>query len=350
MPSSQLPDRTRPAGTDVARLAGVSQKTVSRVMNNEPYVREELRERVLRAAQQLGYRPNGAARTLTSGRTGRLGVACLGAGLYGPTSMLVAVERSARLLGYATCVAHTSPEDGHGLVGAVESLLEQGVDGIVLIEATDEGPLKLSTNVPVLTLGRFPGLVAARRIRADEHSNRSGHTATRHLIALGHRQIRHVAGPQRWWAARDRSEGWRTALVEAALPVTEPIEGDWSCASGFAAGSLLARDEAMTAVFAANDDMAIGLIRALTDAGRRVPQEVSVVAMDDLPASRYLRPALTTVARDFDAIAVDGVAALIREIAEPGTAARTVAEREPRLIVRESTAPAPGRDRRPQAD
>lgn len=217
----------RPAGTDVARLAGVSQKTVSRVMNNEPHVREEVRERVLRAARHLGYRPNGAARTLTSGRTQRLGVVSLGAGLYGPTSMLVAVERSARRLGYGTSIAHTSPEDRHGVAGAVDALLEQGVDGLILIEATDEGPLTVADDVPVLSLGRFPGLVAGRRIPADERSDRSGRLAVRHLIGLGHEQIRHVSGPLHWWAARDRLAGWQSALAEAGLDISDPLDGDW---------------------------------------------------------------------------------------------------------------------------
>lgn len=329
----------RPAGTDVARLAGVSQKTVSRVMNNEPHVREEVRDRVLRAAQQLGYRPNGAARSLLSGRTQRLGVISLGAGLFGPTSMLVAVERSARRLGYGTSIAHTSPEDEHGVAGAVDALLEQGVDGIVLIEATDEGPLTVADDVPVLSLGRFPGLVAGRRIRADERSDQAGRLATRHLITLSHEQIRHVCGPLHWWAARDRRDGWRSMLAEAGLAVVDPFEGDWSCESGYAAGQRLLADTSMTAVFVANDDMAIGLIRALHDGGRRVPEDVSVVAMDDIPASRYMSPSLTTIARDIEQIATDGVTMLIQEIDEPGGAERTVAEREPQLIVRESTIP-----------
>ncbi|NUR30665.1 MAG: LacI family DNA-binding transcriptional regulator [Catenulispora sp.] len=328
----------RPAGTDVARLAGVSQKTVSRVMNNEPHVREEVRERVLRAARQLGYRPNGAARTLISGRTRRLGVVSLGAGLYGPTSMLVAVERSARRLGYGTSIAHTSPEDRHGVAGAIDALLEQGVDGIVLIEATDEGPLTVADDVPVLSLGRFPALVAGRRIHGDERSDRSARLAVQHLIGLGHEQIRHVSGPLRWWAARDRLAGWQSALAEAGLDAHDPLDGDWSCDSGFAAGRRLLADASATAVFVANDDMAIGLIRALHDGGRRVPEDVSVIGMDDIPAAGYLRPSLTTIARDFEQIAVTGVGSLIREIDEPGSAERTVIEHRPRLLVRESTA------------
>jgi DNA-binding LacI/PurR family transcriptional regulator len=328
----------RPASTDVARLAGVSQKTVSRVMNNEPYVREEVRDRVLLAAQQLGYRPNGAARSLLSGRTRRLGVISLGTRLYGPMTMLVAIERSARRLGYSVTVAHTSEDDRHGIADAVEGLLEQGVDGIVVAEAVDEGPITVTVDVPVLTIGRFPGLVAARRIRSAEKSDRSGYVATRYLIDLGHVQIRHVAGPPRWWASRDRAEGWRSALLDAGLPVAEPIDGDWSCESGYRAGLRLAEDASMSAVFAANDDMAIGLIRALRDAGRQVPGDVSVVGMDDIPSARFLSPALTTLAQDFDAVATEGVGLLAAEIGAPGSVERTLSPVDPPLIVRESTA------------
>jgi len=331
---------SRPAATssDVARLAGVSQKTVSRVMNNEPYVREELRTRVLRAAQQLGYRPNGAARSLTSGRSRRLGVISLGARLYGPMTMLVAIERSARRLGYSVSVAHTTEDDEHSTAEAIDSLLEQGVDGIVLSEAIDEGsPVKVWLDVPILTIGRFPGLVAARRIRSAEKSDRSGYVATRHLIDLGHTEIRHVSGPGQWWASRDRADGWRSALTEAGLPVAEPVAGDWSCASGYEAGLRLAADEAMTAVFVANDDMAIGLVRALHERGRRVPDEVSVVGMDDIPAARFQQPALTTVAQDFDAVATEGVGLLVEEIVNPGSAERVLREVDPPLVVRESS-------------
>ncbi len=323
----------------MARLAGVSQKTVSRVMRGEPHVRPEVRAKVLRAAEQLRYRPNAAARSLMSGRTGRLGVVAYGAGLYGPTTLLIAVETAARRLGYATSVAHTSPDDGHSLAGLIERLLDQGVDGLVLPEDIDEGPIPVAIDVPVLTMGRFHGVTATRRIQAAERADRSGYLATRHLIDLGHTEIRHVSGPRRWWAARDRADGWRTALTGAGLPPVEPVEGDWSCESGYAAGVRLAQDAGMTAVFVANDDMAIGVIRALHEAGRRVPDEVSVVGMDDIPAARFLNPALTTIAQDFEAMATEGVELLAEEIAAPTPTGRRLHPVEFVLAVRESTAP-----------
>jgi DNA-binding LacI/PurR family transcriptional regulator len=347
VPSKQLRDlAVRPASTDVARLAGVSQKTVSRVMNNEPYVRDEVRERVLQAARQLGYRPNGAARSLTSGRSNRLGVISLGTRLYGPMTMVVAIERSARRLGYSVSIAHTSEDDEHSIADAIDGLIEQGVDGIVLSEAVDEGPIGVGVDVPVLTIGRFPGLVAGRRIRSAEKADRGGYIATRHLIELGHQEIRHVSGPEEWWASRDRAEGWRTALTEAGLPLSDPVAGDWSCESGYQAGVRLAADKDMTAVFVANDDMAIGVLRAFGDLGVRVPDDVSVVGTDDIPAARYLRPALTTVALDFDVVATEGIGLLVADITDPGSAETTLHEVDPPLVVRESTAARPRRRRR----
>ncbi|ROR46547.1 LacI family DNA-binding transcriptional regulator [Kitasatospora cineracea] len=330
----------RPASTDVARLAGVSQKTVSRVMRGEPHVRPEVREKVLRAAQQLRYRPNAAARSLTSGRTGRIGVVALGAKLYGPTTLLVAAEAAARSLGYAAIVAHTDEEAGHALAGPLERLLEQGVDGIILPDDIDDGePIAVDVDVPVLTMGRFHRIASPRRVESAERADRSGYVATRHLIELGHTEIRHVSGPDRWWAARDRADGWRSALVDADLPLSEPVGGSWSCEGGYEAGLRLAEDAAMTAVFVANDEMAIGVIRALHDRGRRVPDDVSVVGMDDIPAARFLNPALTTIVQDLDAMAAEGVALLVEEIVSPTPTGRRMHLREPILAVRESTAP-----------
>src|SRR5690349_21183365 len=149
-----------PASTDVARLAGVSQKTVSRVMNDEPHVKDDVRERVLRAAAELGYRRNSAARALISGRTRRIGVVSLGTALFGPATVLVSFERAARRQGYALSLANTFEGDAGGINGALEELLDQGVDGIILSEPIDEGPLDLDVNVPVLVVGSYPGLTA----------------------------------------------------------------------------------------------------------------------------------------------------------------------------------------------
>ena len=160
-----------PASTDVARLAGVSQKTVSRVMNGEPHVKDDVRERVLRAAAELGYRRNSAARALISGRTRRIGVVSLGTALFGPATVLVSFERAARRQGYALSLANTFEGDAGGISGALDELLEQGVDGIILSEPIDEGPLHLDVHVPVLVVGNYPGLTAPDVL----HTSAAGH-------------------------------------------------------------------------------------------------------------------------------------------------------------------------------
>jgi DNA-binding LacI/PurR family transcriptional regulator len=332
--------RRRPvASSEVARVAGVSQKTVSRVFNDEPYVSEEIRERVLSAARELGYRRNNAARQLNLGRSHRLGVVSLGTALYGPASLLVGIERAARPLGYALSIVNTAEGDADGIAGAVETLLDQGVDGIVLSEPIDMGPMRLVTDVPVLTLGRLPGITAPLIITAGSSSDVPARAATEHLLRLGHRTVHHVAGPQRWYSARERADGWRAALFDAGITPPEMAEGDWTAASGHAAGQRLAADPAVTAVFAGNDDMAIGVIRAMAQAGRSVPADVSVVGFDDIPIAAYLNPPLTTISQSFDSLAAAALSALVHGIEHPDETPLVDDAQFGGLIVRESAAP-----------
>jgi DNA-binding LacI/PurR family transcriptional regulator len=330
----------------VANLAGVSQKTVSRVINGERYVKEEVRLRVLQAAQELGYRRNSAARALNSGRTQRIGLVSLGSTLHGPASMLFELERAARSIGYSLSVVTTFEGDPAGVAGAIDSLLTEGVDGIVLSEPIDEGEnVGLDIDLPVLSLGRFPGLTGPRIVITGSDGPEAGRIATEHLLSLGHRTVWHVAGPQRWWSARDRLDGWRGALHRARAVVPPWIEGDWSPASGYAAGSRLARNPDVTAVFVANDDMAIGVMRALVEAGRPVPDDVSVVGLDDIPSAAYHSPPLTTVRQDFGALARQGLERLVRQIEAPTEETPRVPQPPICLVVRQSTSTPPERSR-----
>lgn len=330
-----------PRSVDVARLAGVSQKTVSRVLNDEPYVSAEVRQRVLDAAEQLGYRLNNAARALASGRTRTVGVVTLGTAGYGPASLLASVERTLRDTGYALRVVSTQEGDPAGVAGAVRSLLEQGVDGIVISEPIDEGLVYVRVNVPVLFLGAPPSFAASQVVTVGVGSHELARAATEHLLDLGHATVHHVAGPQRWYAARDRLEGWRAALRAQGRHEPPFIEGDWSAASGYAAGRELSGDGDVTAVFAGGDEMAIGVIRALTEAGRRVPEDVSVVGFDGNPVAAYITPPLTTVRQPFDVAAQEGIKLLVHAIEKPGVDLPPVADQPVELVVRGSTAPPP---------
>lgn len=322
-----------PGMHDVARAAGVSQKTVSRVVNGEPHVSPEARSRVLRAVEALGYRPNSAARALIRGRYGRVGVVSIGVDRYGPSAQLLALQRAARARGYAVASEGVAQDVPDGQAEALDSLMAQGVDGIVLLNPVGDGTQPASVgDVPVVSLGmaREDGVAPAR-------------AATEHLLALGHRTVWHLPGPQQWWAARDRLRGWREALASAGAPEPPlPPAGDWTAASGYTAGLGMARTPGLTALFAANDDMAIGAMRAFTQAGLDVPGQVSVMGYDDIPLAAYVTPPLSTVGQDFAAVAERAVELLLGRIGHrpdpPGIAPIPV-----RLALRQSTAAPPAR-------
>ncbi|MBA4866322.1 LacI family DNA-binding transcriptional regulator [Streptomyces sp. PSKA54] len=332
-----------PRSADVARVAGVSRKTVSRVLNNEPYVSDEVRRRVLEAAEELGYRLNHAARALASGRNRSIGVVALGTAGYGTASLLVGIEKAVRDSGYALRVVNTADGDPEGIAGAVMSLREQGVDGIVVSEPIVEGEVSLKVDVPVLFLGAPPAFTSARTLTVGVGAYALARAATDHLLDLGHTTVHHLAGPGRWYASKDRLAGWRSALAARGAHEPPVIEGDWSPASGYAAGVELAADSSVTAVFAAGDDMAIGLIHALREAGRRVPEDISVVGFDGNPVFAHVTPPLTTVRQPFDAAAREGIRLLMHAIEEPETDLPPASEPPVELVVRGSTAPPPTR-------
>ncbi|NUQ98425.1 MAG: LacI family DNA-binding transcriptional regulator, partial [Streptomyces sp.] len=202
-----------PRSADVARVAGVSRKTVSRVLNDEPYVSEEARRRVLAAAQELGYRLNHAARALASGRTRSIGVVALGTAGYGTASLLVHIEHTVRDAGYALRIVNTPDGDPGGIAGALQSLLEQGVDGIVVSEPIVEGQVQARLDVPVLFLGAPPSFTSSRTVTVGVGAHALARAATEHLLDLGHATVHHLAGPRRWYATTDRIEGWRAVLA-----------------------------------------------------------------------------------------------------------------------------------------
>ncbi|SDE14176.1 LacI family DNA-binding transcriptional regulator [Glycomyces harbinensis] len=348
-PFGETPQRRRPPGmTDVARLAGVSQKTVSRVVNNERYVSDDVREKVLRAARELGFRPNTAARALITGRFRRIGVVSLGTALYGPASLQVAMERATRSAGVSVMVANTLEGQPGAIAEAVEWLLQQGVDAIVISEPIDEDePVEIDTEVPIYSLGQARGVPEAQNLLTGEFNRIAGREAAEHLLDLGHARVWHVAGPEKWYAARERAQGWRDAHEARGIEPPPMLQGDWSPASGYRAGLQLVRDPDVTAVACANDDMAIGLVRAFTEAGRSVPERVSVTGFDDIPAAAYLTPPLTTIRQRFEADAIRALGTILRRLPGASTDAPEpdppAPATGPSLVVRASTAPSPSR-------
>jgi DNA-binding LacI/PurR family transcriptional regulator len=320
---------------DVARLAGVSHQTVSRVINDHVSVSVETRRRVESAIEQLGYRRNIAARALVTKESRTLGVVSVDTSHFGPASTLFAVEEAARRAGYFVNFASLRSVDQTQMRAAVHHLLAANVDGIVVIAPLSSAVEALEgvvSSVPLVSVAS-DGLSTADTVSVDQEGG--ARQATRHLLELGHETVFHVRGPADWLDADARERGWRAELAAAAALPPEILTGDWSPGSGYAAGRKLARTARATAVFVSNDQMALGVIRALHEAGRRVPGDVSIVGFDDIPESGYFLPPLTTVRQNFAElghVCMDQLLALIRNEASPGSKhVRT------NLIVREST-------------
>jgi DNA-binding LacI/PurR family transcriptional regulator len=340
MAASARSQPARPVMVDVARRAGVSHQTVSRVLNNHPSVRPQTRAGVLAAIRDLGYWPNAAARTLVTGRTNALGVISFDTTLYGPASMLYGIERAARP-DYSVAIASLQAFDRRSLLDAVERLLHQGVEGIIVIAPVMTAVAALgglAPDIPLVAAGCLAD-VALSSVAIDNRAG--GAVATQHLLELGHETVYHVAGPKTWLDAQQRIAGWREALAEAGAPEPELLRGDWSARSGYQAGHQLAASSDVTAVLCGNDSMALGVLRALAERGRRVPDDVSVVGFDDIAEAAYFLPPLTTVRQDFGELGRRAVHLLMDQIAA-GPSDEAPLPIPPDLVVRGSTAPRTG--------
>jgi DNA-binding LacI/PurR family transcriptional regulator len=327
---------------DVARVAGVSHQTVSRVLNDHPNVRPATRERVLVAIRELGYRPNAAARTLVTRRTRTLGVISFNTTLYGPASMLYGIEQAARQYDYFVTVAALAALDRRSVLEAVDRLRDQAVEGIIVIAPQTTAVAALATvpaDVPLVAVGCGTHATLAS-VAVDNEAG--AERATAFLLDLGHRTVHHLAGPRSWLDAQEREAGWRRTLERRGAPVVEPmVGGDWSARTGYEYGRRVAVAPEVTAVFCANDHMALGLLRALQEGGRRIPEDISVVGFDDIPEAEYFGPPLTTVRQDFDEVGRRALRALIETIdADAARAPRGGALPglgiEPTLVVRSS--------------
>ncbi|MFC6087542.1 LacI family DNA-binding transcriptional regulator [Sphaerisporangium aureirubrum] len=328
--------RSRTVMSDVAALAGVSSMTVSRVLNHPGKVSPETRAKVMMAVRELGYRPNPAARVLATGRSGVLGVVGVDSTLYGPRSTLYAIETAARANGFLVSIHSLGSVTSESVAESVDYLRQQIVDGVIVIaplEGVDGGPRGVPDDFPLVDVGG--GLRGAVPVSAIDQ--RAGAArATRHLLSLGHKTVWHIAGPPTWIDANERVAGWREALGAAGREAPEPLIGDWSAHSGYEHGRRLARDPSVTAVFAANDSMALGLLRALGEEGRKVPEDVSVIGFDDIPEAAYIWPPLTTVRQDFWEVGKQSFHLLLHRMGGRSTDSRRLVE--PELVLRDSTA------------
>jgi DNA-binding LacI/PurR family transcriptional regulator len=299
---------------DVAHQAGVSYQTVSRVLNDSAALRPETRARVLAAIEELGFRPNPAARALATSRSRTIGVLSPESGLYGPTTSIQAIEVAARAAGYRVSVTSIDDRDGESILSGIDFLLRQSIEALVVLaphRRVLEAIRELSIAVPYVTL-EATELEDGRGLSVDQSSG--ARLAVRYLIELGHTQILHLSGPADWIEAQARFDGYVQEMVSHELVPLVRVEGDWTADFGYRAGiELLARRD-FTAVFCGNDQMALGFIHACVDRGARVPDDVSVVGFDDAPESAHFTPPLTTVRQDFVEIGRRAVAVLLAEL------------------------------------
>jgi DNA-binding LacI/PurR family transcriptional regulator len=326
---------------DVGALCGVSYQTVSRVVNESPFVAAKTRARVLKAIAELGYRPNLAARRLATRRSSVIGMVGTKITYYGPAQVMVSIEETAKRRGYNLMFVGVERPSKARVVAAIDDLCEHQVDGVILgvnVEGSIDAIHKLCHGTPFVALDTNAAPAVPNVMVDQQYGTR---LAIEHLLDLGHKQIAFVTGPPLWSASKERRKGWEKALKHVGLKQGPCIEGDWSAESGFAAAvKLLEREPRdFTAIVAANDHMALGVLRALHAKDIRVPEQISVVGYDDLPESRFFEPPLTTIHHDFAGQGERCVEILLsmikRQTFDPGLQLL-----RPELVIRESTAAA----------
>jgi DNA-binding LacI/PurR family transcriptional regulator len=339
-PGRAAPVRRKPSITDVARLAGVSYQTVSRVITGAPDVSAATRARILEVIEQVGYRRNKMATALVTNRSTVLGVITDGSPRYGPVATLLALENGAREAGYSCTVVTVREPYDQSVQQALDSLEDAGVDGVIfiaplLVMATALRRARFHVPVEMIAAGASSSSRPTEVLTFSENQELGSRLATEHLIQLGHTQIAHVGGSTAWFDGLARKRGWEAALGASALPLGWYAEGDWSTTWAYQTGLQLVREGLPEAIVAASDHTALGLIRAFAENGIKVPRDVSVVGFDDIEGCDVFLPPLTTVRQDFPALAMGGLELLL------GAIRGQVVDRTPmtpKLIVRSSTA------------
>jgi LacI family transcriptional regulator len=331
---------------EVARAAGVSTQTVSRVINNRPDVSPETRGRIQQVIEQLDYQPSALARSLIQQRSYTLGIVTAGLKFTGPSRTLNGIANKAEELGYALLLEEMLQFDTDNIKPLLQDLLARHVDGIVwaVPEVGDNrrwvGEILNDVPVPVvfLTMQPRPGVST---VAVDNYAG--GVLATRHLLEQGYREIGHISGPLDWWEARQRKQAWRDTRQQAGLPAPENActEGNWSSASAEAAFTqLLESYPGMDAVFAGNDQMALSVLQMAHRRGLCVPQDLAVIGFDNMAESAYFWPALSTINHSLYELGCRAVQETVEQIESVRRDEKLEPQNillSPELIVREST-------------
>lgn len=320
---------------DVAKKSGLSVVTVSRVINNAETVREKNRLKVLEAMKELGYRPNAAARSLARGKTGIIGLTITTLNDSFLDAVVKAVNERLAEKGYYLALS-VSGAERDSLQGTM--FHEDRVDGLILLsplhEETYVAELK-KKKLPFVMLDNQQKNTSVTSVKVDNF--KGGYDAARHLIELGHKEIAHIKGSAPFLSSKEREAGFLHAMQEAKLVPFAMEQGDFSISSGYRIASAWIQEGKLpTAVFAADDLTAIGVMDALKNNGLRIPYDVSVVGFDDHIFASELHPMLTTVRQPAEQIGRQGVELLLNMI--DGSAKRSVSvQLEPELMIREST-------------
>ena len=324
---------------DVARESGLSLQTVSRVANGEPNVNEVTRDRVLGVMRDIGYRPNLAARAMRRGSYKSIGIVYQGLHAVGHRRTVETVSENAALEGYTTTLMPIAAASGLATSGAFTRLEEMAVDVIVSILTSQiefETPMVVPPGIQAIMIG---ARMSPSVWSIDFDQSGGAEAAVQHLLDAGHRTVHHLAGPPGSFFAAGRASTWAGVLRDAGREVPEPLAGDWSAHSGYLAVRRLLESTAAadypTAIFSANDQMALGAYRALVEFGLRVPDDVSVVGFDDIEEALDFSPPLTTVAQDWNLLGREVIR--MAEEAIAGKAPRSVLL-PTRLVERESVA------------
>lgn len=304
------PTKDRPNIRQVAALAGVSHMTVSRVLNDHPNIKDSTRRRVLEVIEELNYRPNSAARALATQRTKRIGVMIESASEYGPSSTLRAVELAARESGYSVTSIDLRDDGKTGPQDAVDHLTSQGIDALCVVAPRSSSVAalrKISIGVPTLVIkaNSDPNFLT---VSIDQQ--RGAELVVDHLAELGHRDVLHLAGPLDWLDARSRERAYYARARQWGMRDRPIAVGDWSADFAYDFVMSMKRLPDYTAIFSANDDMALGLLHGFHDKGIEVPREMSIVGFDNVPLAAHFIPPLTTVHQDFLSVGAKAVETL----------------------------------------
>ena len=331
---------------DIAKRAGVSYQTVSRVISNHPYVAEETRQRVSELIAELDYHPNKAARSLAGHRAKTIGLVASDIQDYGPAQVVINIERAAKAAGYDLVLSIAASASSSGMRAAINSVLHWQIDGILIFKpirgVSYDEMMQMSGGLPLVQINNQHDQITPSLMIDQEQGTR---LLLEHLYNLGHRHFTVIHGPSHYYDAVARQLACERVLREMNLEAIAAGAGDWSAASGYSAmQSVLKQRRDFTAVFAANDQMALGAMRALREHGLRVPEDVSIVGFDDVPEAAYYEPPLTTIQQDFALLGESSIAYLVECIENAGTPAecRLIA---PHFVQRLSTAPPPAKPR-----